>query len=376
MSLIYDLTMKIGYLSHPGRPAYEDQWLSKLQNCDLTIIMEESGKHPESGNVRYRYSNATNGLRRFLGSTASLAKYRNIEDLLYEQDIIISMEAYSSTTHQALLAGRSANIPVAILVYELLSEHPIYRFPPYRKVLSMSKDQAAHFIAITNSAKEHLVDLGVDAGHVQVIYPGVEQAKQNANREQPLHTLKAIFVGRLAYHKGIDLFVNAHDALSKANIKIEASVAGDGPLLPMVLDYSKSHSNLHYLGGLSQKEVAYQLEHHDVLVAPNRDTYKFGMKIGAEQFGFSIVEGLANGNMVIASDCGAVPEILPPGNLIVSQNDLQAIVDGLKYCSDNKAAIHAQGRLNQTVAKERFDIDKQAASLRHYLETVIGGSRD
>ena len=111
----------------------------------------------------------------------------------------------------------------------------------------------------------------------------------------------ALFVGRLSVEKGIDILLQAWQRLQQ---RIPLIIAGDGPLAGSVRDASDSDDRIRWLGRVGSDEV-YSLMHGAAsLVFPS--TWYEGMPI-------TLIEALACGTPVIASNLGAMADMVQHG---------------------------------------------------------------
>lgn len=361
--------MRILHLSHPGRPLYELEWFHRAAGGRLTTVVPECAPHPDSGTV-IGLPVSSSRMYGMLGSTAHPARYVGLQDRgrFSDFDAVISLELFSSTTAQAIDVACSAGRPLVIIVYELIRTHPIYWIPPFRRITKRSTSAANRVVCVTRAAADHAISLGAPPGAVEVVHPGVDTDifhPSDVSEQEP----GIIFVGHLSPHKGLPELLVAYEELVRLRPDVRLTVIGDGPLRERVIEVAHQLPNVGYLGSLPQSAVADQLRRHTIFAAPATDTYRVGVKIGAEQFGFGIVEAMASGLAVVGTACGAIPEILPPGNPVVPQHDVPALVMALDQlvCDDQEAT--ALGASNRSAARTKFSLSGQAARLAAILSS-------
>lgn len=106
---------------------------------------------------------------------------------------------------------------------------------------------------------------------------------------EPLDSV--LYVGRLAAEKNLERFL----AMAEQRPDCRFTVAGDGPLRPLVEEHARRLPNLHFLGWCSRERVVEQLDAHQVLVLPS----------SVEAFGTVALEALARQRLVITTPvCG------------------------------------------------------------------------
>ena len=102
---------------------------------------------------------------------------------------------------------------------------------------------------------------------------------------------RIIFAGRLAQEKGVELILEAAEAIPE----MEFLIGGDGPLRPSVEAAAQRLGNLEYLGWMDRETVLSAIDRSDVLVLPS----------AIETFGTVALEALARRRLVLVSrDCG------------------------------------------------------------------------
>lgn len=115
-------------------------------------------------------------------------------------------------------------------------------------------------------------------------------------------------LGSRARHKNLALLVTAADAL--AEIGVDLVVAGDGGAVFAAANLY-ARPNVHLLGRVTDDDLAYLLERALCLAFPSF----------AEGFGLPIVEAMARGCPVVASNCASMPEVCGPAALLASPFD-------------------------------------------------------
>jgi glycosyltransferase involved in cell wall biosynthesis len=167
---------------------------------------------------------------------------------------------------------------------------------------------------------------------VITIYNGVAYSK---NREiTPDKSNYIFYFGRLEHVKGLDLLINAFVNISDSEILLK--IAGDGSQLynlkKLVSKY-KLEERVVFLGKISQEEVFEYCYKSKLVVVPSRN----------EAFGLSVLEAIASGRSVLATNVGGIPEILDSrfGLLVEASadgllNGMNKIIDKQHLYSDNK----------------------------------------
>ncbi|MGN6695248.1 MAG: glycosyltransferase, partial [Aquihabitans sp.] len=93
-----------------------------------------------------------------------------------------------------------------------------------------------------------------------------------------------------------------------------------------------------------------------------------------EPFGRVIVEAMAAGRPVIASDEGGVPEIIDDGvtGVLVRPGDVGALAAAIGGLLDDPEGAAAMGRRAATAANERFSAAAHATQIQAIYDDVLG----
>ena len=168
-----------------------------------------------------------------------------------------------------------------------------------------------------------------------------------------------LFVGLLEKHKGFDIalsaFLRAKDRLGE---NIRFLIAGEGSLASLLSGIEKK--SIVYLGQLSRSRLVSVYQEADLFISPAIDTMRLGQITQEEQFGFSLAEALASGLPIIATTCGAIPEIIGPQNIIIPQRSEKDLVDAIEKLAKDPDLRFSIGEGNRARAKRLFDIEKQS----------------
>ena len=131
------------------------------------------------------------------------------------------------------------------------------------------------------------------------------------------------FVGRLVPEKGIDVFLRALAELPQ----VRGAIVGDGPegeALRALAGELRIADRVHFLGARAPGVAAQILSALDVLVLPSRTRPNW-----AEQFGRVLIEAMASGVPVVASDSGAISEVVGDAGVLVPEDDAHALAAGI-----------------------------------------------
>ncbi|MDZ4404121.1 glycosyltransferase family 4 protein [Prosthecobacter sp.] len=113
-----------------------------------------------------------------------------------------------------------------------------------------------------------------------------------------------LFIGRLVKPKGVHILLQAVQSLHERGMRFQTCIVGDGPeraLLEERMRSDESGAVVRFLGKLAEADLPEVLRQACVLVVPS---------LGGEVFGMVVLENMARGIPVIASDIGAFQEVM------------------------------------------------------------------
>ena len=266
-----------------------------------------------------------------------------------------------------LAAVRADVAPVVGTFHAWSSSTRAYRLVrPYgRRLLG----RLAAAVAVSDAAADyHARALGVPVGRFRVVPNGVDVARfaDAAPIEEIVSSPRPslLFVGRLERRKGLEPLIRAFTLLKTRRPDLRLYVVGDGPerdrcqqLLP-----ARLRTDVVFLGRVGGDELPRFFASCDLYVSP---------ALGGESFGIVLLEAMAAGRPVVASDLpgyrsvardGAQGRLVPPG-------DPRALADAVEALLDNPAlrdAMAVEGR--RTAAA--YDWPAVAARLRAIYREV------
>ncbi len=173
------------------------------------------------------------------------------------------------------------------------------------------------------------------------------------------------FVGRLVSTKGVATLLEAAEKLNREGLACRIKIIGDGPCRAG-LEQSAAGlgvaTSVHFLGDLPADRLEQELRDASTVVMPS---------LAGEVFGMVAVESMARGKALIASDIGALREVIGDAGLLFSPGDVAALAARMRQIlTDESLAASFRSRARQR-AGEQFNLEESVSQhLAIYRESI------
>jgi len=267
-------------------------------------------------------------------------------------------------THPALVAWiihKLTGIPYSLTVHA----HDIF---VDKSMLTIKLRDAAFIVAISKFNREYLVDCAGDwvRKKIHVVHCGVDvnyyaSTKSRGMGDSPFEVLS---IGSLQPYKGMEYLIEAIHLLKKRNVAIHCRIVGEGKertkLERLIVKY-ELESMIELLGAQTQEKVAHLLSNVDCYVQPSIVTKEGKM----EGIPVSIMEALASGLPVIATNISGIPELVEDGKTgwLIPPNSSVALADTLEIVISNQLEAIQRAHSGQKLVMQEFSIDENVKEL-------------
>jgi glycosyltransferase involved in cell wall biosynthesis len=214
-------------------------------------------------------------------------------------------------------------------------------------------------LAPTRFVAERAVTWGAPRERVRVVPLGAVVPTSRAPSRGPCRHFG--FVGTLAPHKGAHVLIEAFRGLPQADLRLtlHGALRVDPRYVARLVEASRADPRIHLAGPFAEGGQAGILGDLDALVVPS---------VWWENSPLTVLEAVAAGLPVIASDIGGIPEILPPGTgLLVPPGDVEALRAALRALAAGTAGLNVAARTPLTVdegAREILALYAAAGAVR------------
>jgi colanic acid/amylovoran biosynthesis glycosyltransferase len=236
-----------------------------------------------------------------------------------------------------------------------------------RHMLCEKVAEAAFVVAVSEyNRKLILEECGERSrSRLTVIHCGVDtglfRPRERAAAARPFSIL---CVGTLHEVKGQAYLVEACRLLVEAGVDVTCTLVGDGPdraTLVRQIATAGLEGRVAVAGRRTRAEVAELLGRAHVLVSPSVPTAE-GKREGIPVV---LMEAMASGVPVVASDISGIPELVEDGEtgLLVPPRDPSALASALRRLHDNSALRGRLARAGRETIEREFDVRRNAAEL-------------
>ncbi len=206
----------------------------------------------------------------------------------------------------------------------------------------------------------------IDHPRLRTIYNGVdvERFVPPSVGRNPADGLKLITASQLIPEKGVQHVV---EAMAQLPAKFRLEIAGDGagePALRALADELNVGDRVSFLGVRSDLHELYR----DASIYVHPATWQ-------EAFGISIVEAMASGCAVVASEVGAIPELVQHERtgLIVPPGDVDALRKAVLRLSDEPGLLERLAAGARERAARDFTIERCVGEHLDWCEELASG---
>ena len=176
------------------------------------------------------------------------------------------------------------------------------------------------------------------------------------------------FVGRLVAEKGLDCLLESWRAASLPD-HARLVFVGQGPMETEIRAAAAADARVRLIGPVPFEQVPTVMASLDALVLPSLTT-----RDNREQYGRVITEAMASGVPVIASDSGAIPEVVGDAGIIVSEGSTAELAATLRRVALDPAVHRMLAEAGLARAQTAFSPAVQAERLRGFWRAVVGCS--
>ena len=236
-----------------------------------------------------------------------------------------------------------------------------------------------HHIAISDSVKQDLIGIGIDPAKISVVRDAVDVDAWNPDRKHG--NLRGAFglingerligmFGRVVPWKGQHVFVRAMQEVCKVSPDVRGFIVGD-----------ESDADSSYMREVLQQAQRLELDRR-IFMTGYRDDVRDLMSMmdvvvhastRPEPFGMVIIEAMAMGKPVVATEGGGPSEIITHGKsgILVPRDDSESLASAIRMLLENPTHAKELGEAGRRVVVERFTSTQQAQEIMRIYRSLL-----
>lgn len=238
-------------------------------------------------------------------------------------DLVHGHGTFSSLCHEAILHGKTMNLKT------VFTDHSLFGFADVgsiigNKLLKFTMTDVGHVICVSHTCKENTVlRASLDPSTVSVIPNAVVSDDFKPAKVKPsLDRITVVVISRLFQNKGADLLTAVIPRICQLRQDIDFLVAGDGPKfidLEQMREKFQLQERVELIGSIKHEQVRDVMVKGHIYLHPSL----------TEAFGTVLVEAASCGLLVVTTNVGGIPEVLPSRMTVFSEPEEDSLVDAV-----------------------------------------------
>jgi phosphatidylinositol alpha-mannosyltransferase len=287
------------------------------------------------------------------GSRAPIAlgarAYRLTKDAIGAEDLDV-VHIHEPFVPVVSLAARHAARKPVVATFHRAGAGRLYRAlrPAARHMLGRI-DRA---VAVSDEARTTIEDVLGRHAPVEVLFNGVEPQRffrAALNRHGDDDPLRIAFIGRLEDRKGLPVLLQAFSLL---DARATLTIIGDGPQRQELAHLYRNESRIAFLGRVDDERLVDLLAECSIVVAPS---------LYGESFGVVLLEAMAAGALVVASDIPGYRIAAGDAALLVPTGDPFSLARAVEKLAGDQA-MRDELRARGYARAEGFSFDALASA--------------
>lgn len=274
---------------------------------------------------------------------------------------IIHVQGSNISPYLVYLLSFLPNATKIITVHGLISIESEYKTHTKRKLLKylnskfensalnriqnliVCSPEMKKLVSMLTLSDVHIIPNGIDTKYVQQFHPRIDVKQKSI-----------FFIGTLRKVKGVHLLLSAMPAILKSIGNIHLYIAGTGEQeheLKALTSNLNLAEHVTFLGSISNETKYSYYKSADISVFPSL----------YEPFGIVLLEAMACGTPIIASNVGGIPYVIKnrKNGLLFEPNNIEDLAAKIIYLLENKNIQHEM-KINGLKRAEQFEWRKVA----------------
>ena len=254
--------------------------------------------------------------------------------------------------------------------------------PAYREATRQMLDTVKLVLVRSESLRRAVADLGCDEEKIEVQRTGIPVdefpfRERNFPASDGGGEWRFVQAGRLIEKKGLPVTLRAFAGFLKRYPNATLTIAGEGPLLDQLRGLAgdfKIDNRVSFTGFISQEQLRDLYYGSHIFLHPS-ETGPDGNQEGIPN---SMLEAMASGLPVFATEHGGIPEVIEHGmsGVLVPERDNEELAWALLNAVEDRHFLSQVARNGAEVVREKFELRVQARRLEDIYLRMIGRAID
>ncbi|GAB5538271.1 MAG: hypothetical protein Salg2KO_03740 [Salibacteraceae bacterium] len=278
---------------------------------------------------------------------------QNLTEFLTEQNVTHILAEYGPAGVELLDVCRDLNISLTVHFHG----YDAYRddvLNSYGKRYGDLFDFAAAIIVVSEDMKHQIQSLGCPIDKIHLVYYGID-----TDTFQPPKTTASsntfLYCGRFVPKKNPEIVLKAFAEILADAPASQLTMIGNGELLDtskMLVKDLGIESAVTFLGAINHSDVAREMKRHRILIQASGNT----LDHDSEGTPLSVLEAMASGMIVIASEHGGIPDV-------IRNEHTGILVKNLSHELFSKEACRA---VRDNALSEKISLEARAFVVKHH----------
>lgn len=238
-------------------------------------------------------------------------------------EIVHGHGSCSSLCHEGIVHANTMGLKT------VFTDHSLFGFADvasiiHNKLLKFSLIDIGHVICVSHTCKENtVIRASLDPSIVSVIPNAVVHEDFKPAKIRPsLNKIKVVVISRLFQNKGADLLTAIIPRICANRPDISFLIAGDGPKfidLEQMRERYQLQDRVELIGSVRHEQVRDVMVQGQIYLHPSL----------TEAFGTVLVEAASCGLLVVTTNVGGIPEVLPSKMTIFADPEEDSLVEAV-----------------------------------------------
>lgn len=302
------------------------------------------------------------GVERIYGADGIRQGIR-FSQILKEKSVDILMTFHFSSDIWGTYWAKKAGVPVIV---SSRRDAGFWRKWHHVRAYKFINNWVTKIFAVSEAVKQMVLEEGVPASKVEVIYNGVDLKRfdEKASEEVlqvPPETFLIGSVGNFTETKGHSYLLDAAAQVIRKFPKAYFVLAGYGPLKDRLEQKAQDLGIADHIVFLGKREdIPGLLKQMHVCVLPSL----------SEGLSNALLEYMAAGKPIVATAVGGNPEVIEDGinGILVAAKDSEALADKICLCLEDKTLADKLGHKARQTVEQKFNLEKRIRQMEDSLE--------